>query len=237
MAYRLLERFEATFTDGPYRHRNSSLGNQVANFLYDDLYDLGKSALYGNRVDLHTRVLNRAAKSPGIRARRGDGSFGEIVPGAQAAVVPGFIVASGPTATTEIGVEVKIVAKAMLKQIGRVGSDLRDQSTEFKKKNEKVVTVGIVGVNHAPSYVSYEGDRPFRTDGKQSPHPRQSAEDVKRRLHVDAEPFFDEFLVFEYSATNEPPFPFSWESRKRVEAEYASALVRILRLYEVRFPA
>lgn len=236
VAYRLLNRFEATFVDGPYRHRDSSLGNRIANFLYDDLYVLSTSALYNGRVDLHTRALNRAARSPGVKARRGDGSFGEVLPGATVVALPGFLVASAPTATIEIGTEVKIVAKAMLKQIGRVCSDLRDQASEFKKKNPDVVTVGIAGVNHAAFTVSYEGKRLFKTDGKANPHPFQEAEEVKRRLHADAEPAFDEFLVLEYEATNQAPFPFEWVSLKRTEAEYAAALVRILRRYESRFP-
>lgn len=236
MAYRLLDRFEQTFRAGPYRHRDSTLGNQIANFLYDDLYQLGRSRRYVERCDLHTRVLNRTAKSPGIRARRGDGSFGEIVPGALAQVIPGFIVASGPTATTEIGTEVKILAKAMIKQIDRVINDLRNQAQQFKTKNPDAITVGIVGVNHASHCISYEGTRAYRTDGKANPHPVQEANEAKRRLHADAEPAFDEILVLDFRATNEDPYPFAWLSRHRTEAEYASALVRILNRYDRRFP-
>lgn len=236
MAYRLLDRFEATFAGTRYRHRNSSLGNQIANYLYDDLYELGHSDKYRARVDAHTHVLNRSAKSPGVRARRGDGSFGTLVPSAEAIVVPGFIVASGPTATVQIGVETKILAKAMIKQIDRVINDLRNQASQFKHKNPKAVTVAIVGVNHASYCVSYEKDRAYRTDGKENLHPIQEAEEAKSRLRVDAEPSFDEFLILEYKATNDDPYNFEWVSLKRAEAEYGSALVRVLDLYEARFP-
>lgn len=236
MAYRLLSRFEETFKNGPYRHRDSSLGNKIANFLYDDLYDTHRSGIFDSRVDTHTRVLNRTARSPGIHARRGDGSFGEIVPNAVAMVVPGFVVASGPTATTEIGAEVKILAKAMIKQIDRVITDLRNQAQQFEKKNTRVVKVALVGVNHADHCTSYERERIYRTDGTDNPHPVDEADDAKRRLLADAEPAFDEFLILEYRATNEPPYPFEWVSLRRMEAEYGSALVRILRLYEARFP-
>ncbi len=236
MAYRLLDRFQATFAGTRYRHRNSSLGNQIANYLYDDLYELGHSSVYQSRVDLHTHVLNRRARSPGVRARRGDGSFGTLVPNAEAAIVPGFIVASGPTATVQVGVETKILAKAMIKQIDRVITDLKNQADQFRHKNPKAVTVAIVGVNHARRCVSYEKDRVYPTDGKGFPHPIQEAEDAKSRLRVDAEPAFDEFIILEYIATNEDPYEFEWVSSKRADAEYGSALVRILDLYEARFP-
>lgn len=236
MAYRLLEQFEATFRDGPYRHRNSTLGNQIANFLYDDLYEVSANSSYRERVGLHSHVLNRTAKSPGVKARRGDGSFGAIVPYSTAVVVPGFIVASGPTATTEIGVEVKVLAKAMIKQIDRVLTALRNQASQFKLKNEDVVTVGLVGVNHADRYVSFEKERVYPTDGKANPHPLQEANEAKRRLHAEAEPSFDEFLTLDFRASNEPPYDFAWVSKPRLEAEYGSALVRILTRYGKRFP-
>ena len=46
---------------------------------------------------------------------------------------PGFAVARGPVATVEIGVEVKILAKAMIKQIDRVIGDLVKQVTHFRR--------------------------------------------------------------------------------------------------------
>jgi hypothetical protein len=44
-----------------------------------------------------------------VEARRGDGTFGEIIPGEIAIDDPGYVVARGPIATVEIGVEVKIL--------------------------------------------------------------------------------------------------------------------------------
>lgn len=51
-----------------------------------------------------------------------------------AIVDPGYIVARGPIATVEIGVEVKILAKAMIKQVNRVINDLRDQVSQFRRR-------------------------------------------------------------------------------------------------------
>ena len=45
----------------------------------------------------------------------------------------GYLVARGPIATVEIGIEVKILAKAMIKQIDRVINDLRNQVVQFKR--------------------------------------------------------------------------------------------------------
>jgi hypothetical protein len=53
-------------------------------------------------------------KRKGIEARRGDGTFGELILGERAVVDPGYKVARGPVANVEIGVEVKILAKAMI---------------------------------------------------------------------------------------------------------------------------
>jgi len=139
---KLLGRFEATFRNGPYIHRNSNLGNRIADFLYEDLYDLHDSNKYNRRVGSRRRVLNPKGISPGIRARRGDGSFGDLIPGTPAVEASGFAVARGATATVEIGAEVKIIAKAMIKQIDRVTSDLCGQAAHFKRKSPDALTVG-----------------------------------------------------------------------------------------------
>ena len=62
-------------------------------------------------------------------------------------------------ATVEIGSEVKILAKAMIKQIDRVMTDLQNQKREFLAAGGTPTTAGIAGINHAPRYVSYEGDK------------------------------------------------------------------------------
>ena len=56
----------------------------------------------------------------GVEARRDDGTFGQLIPGERSIIDPGYSVARGPIATVEIGVEVKILAKAMIKQMDRV---------------------------------------------------------------------------------------------------------------------
>lgn len=102
-------------------------------------------------------MLNVQNRRRGIDARRGDGTFGEIIPGEMPIVDAGYVVARGPIATVEIGAEVKILAKAMIKQIDRVTSDLRHQVTHFQRGGAKPICVGIVGVNHASRCVSWEG--------------------------------------------------------------------------------
>ena len=96
-----------------YRHRDSSLGDSVAWCLPEDLYALGRSKKFNSRVDAKQCVLNVQNRLRGIHARRGDGTFGEIIPHAIAEDGTGFVVARGPIATVEIGTEVKILAKAM----------------------------------------------------------------------------------------------------------------------------
>jgi hypothetical protein len=117
--------------------------------------------------------LNAQNKRKGIHARRGDGSFGERIPGENPIVDPGYLVARGPVATIEIGVEVKILAKAMIKQIDRVAGDLKKQVAEFKQGSGdcEPICVGIVGINFAPVTTGYEGDRSYRTGGTRNKHP------------------------------------------------------------------
>jgi len=103
--------------------------------LYEDLAAHQRSPKYTLGVMARERVLNVQNKRKGIQARRGDGSFGEIIPGEGAIVDPGYQVARGPVATIEIGVEVKILAKAMIKQIDRVTGDLTKQVSQFKHRS------------------------------------------------------------------------------------------------------
>ncbi|MCG8348838.1 MAG: hypothetical protein MI924_13790 [Chloroflexales bacterium] len=167
MSYRLLTEFENLFRGCVYRHRNSILGDFGAMHLYEDLAMLNKSIKLSQRVSSRDWVLNTANKRQGVQARRGDGTFGEIVPGEKAIADPGYQVACGKVATVEIGVEVKILAKAMIKQIDRVIGDLQKQVNEFKRGDgsSTPLCVGIVGVNYANTYTSFEGTRSFATDG------------------------------------------------------------------------
>jgi hypothetical protein len=56
--YALLRAFQSLFGGRPYFHRDSSLGDRVASYLYEDLYQLGTSEKLKQRIDAQTRVLN-----------------------------------------------------------------------------------------------------------------------------------------------------------------------------------
>lgn len=236
-SYKLLQAFSETFRGKVYQHRDSTIGNKIAVYLYEDLYDLGRSRKLVDRIDEKRNALNIIGDLTGIRSRRADGTFGERNPSTQAIDAPGFVVARSHLATIEIGIEVKIVCKAMLRQIGRVDSDLRDQVAYFRKGNENPVSVGIVGINHAGRYVSYEGDRPYPTMGHgKHKHPFQEAEAVKARLEHDTKPKFDEFLFLHFKATNEEAeYPFEWLDEAATLREYGAILARISRKYEEKF--
>src|SRR5437868_4577327 len=105
--YRLLERFRDLFQGKIFRHRASNQGDLVAIEFFEDIYDLGRSKEYLDRVSHGLSVLNVANTRVGVLARRGDGSFGEIVPHVSPVSVPGYNVQRGPIATIEIGIEVK----------------------------------------------------------------------------------------------------------------------------------
>ena len=193
--YGLLKAFRSLFEGTQYLHRDSSLGDWVASYLYEDLYTLRKSSKLHKRIAAGVRVLNTQNRTVGIARRRGDGTFGELVPSATAIREEGLAVARGPVATIEIGVETKILAKAMIKQIDRVVGDLVRQTEEFKKRGGNPICVGIVGVNSSEVYTSYEGERAFLTDGRRYKHPLQEAQDATARLEQRAQPSFDEFLI------------------------------------------
>ena len=118
--YALLQTFRALFEAKPYLHRKSNLGDLVASQLYEDLVTLDKSTKLAERVHQHERVVNQKNLMTGKPSRRGDGTFGELIPAAVALTEKGMLVARGPVATIEIGAETKILAKAMIKQIDRV---------------------------------------------------------------------------------------------------------------------
>ena len=139
-------------------------------------------------------------------------------------------------ATVEIGVEVKILAKAMIKQIDRVQSDLAHQAQQFRHRagSSQPICVGIVGINYADVTTSYEGDRSYRTDGGKYKHPVQEAEQARLRLAAVARKY-DEFLILKYRARNEPPYSFEWVNQKDTAMEYGAALIRISNEYQRRF--
>lgn len=227
MAYRLLEAFKGLFQGQAYLHRRSNLGDSVAIHFYEDLYDLGRSARYVARVTAQDSGLNVQNKTHGVIARRGDGSFGEFVPGITPVLVPGFSVARGPIATVEIGIEVKILSKAQGKQRDRVATDMVNQVKEFRRHGGTPITVGIVGVNHAPYTTGYEGERAFRTDGKGHRHPAQEASSTRAWLKDKVASDYDELIFLDFGATNEHPFPFEWVDEQRTLMDYGSVLSRV----------
>jgi|SRR5579872_357455 len=233
--FALLRAFRSVFEGTCYLHRNSSLGDRVASYLYEDLYKLNKSTILHQRIDAGERVLNVQNRTVGIARRRGDGTFGELVPSSTAIRDIGYSVGRGPVATIEIGAETKILAKAMIKQIDRVIGDLIRQTEEFKKRGSHAICVGIVGVNHAETCTSFEGARAFPTDGRKYKHPIQEADDAISRLTQLAAPNFDEFVILRFRATNVDPFPFSWVDDQSLVEQYSASLTRISRLYDRRF--
>jgi hypothetical protein len=205
--------------------------------LYEDLINVNRSPrLIEAATVRRDRVLNVQNKRRGISARRGDGTFGEIIPGETGLTDAGYLVARGPIATVEIGVEVKILAKAMIKQIDRVINDLRNQVLQFRRGGGSPICVAVVGINQADSTVGYEGIRPFPTTGRQGfLHPFQEAPEAERRLRAEAASDFDEFIVLRFKATNAPPYPFEWASYRDTQLDYAASLSRISAKYQQRF--
>jgi len=233
--YLLLNRFRDLFAGVIYRHRDSSLGDSVAVCLPEDLYALHRSPKFTARVEDHDRLINARNTVRGINARRGDGTFGERIPNTQPVALPGLAVGRGQIATVEIGTEVKILAKAMIKQIDRVIGDLVKQVGQFRRAGGTPICVAIVGINYADKYTSYERDRDWPTDGREYKHPSQEVADAERRLLAQARDAFDEFLILRFRAGNEPPFTFSWVDQNATELDYGAALTRILREYDRRF--
>jgi hypothetical protein len=223
------------FERKPYLHRKSNLGDLVASQLYEDLVAINKSVKLVERVQHHERVVNMRNVMTGKPGRRGDGTFGELVPAAVAVIEKGLLVARGPVATIEIGAETKILAKAMIKQIDRVITDLINQVTQFKRGGGNPISIGFIGINFAEQYVSFEGRKRWPTDGKKYKHPIQEAAQAEQRLNDKARPAFDEFQILRFRATNAKPYPFEWTDLTTTELEYSALLTRVSREYDRRF--
>lgn len=116
-----------------------------------------------------------------------------------------------------------------VKQIDRVINDLEGFALRMKRLNKKCINVAVVGVNHEPNYIGFEGTREFR-------HKLRADEPlvVMNRLGVLATSY-DEVLLLPFRATNQPPFPFSWGGPRKAELDYASVLTRIGERYQERF--
>src|SRR2546425_9301872 len=142
-----------------------------------------------------------------------------------------MLVARGPVATIEIGAETKILAKAMIKQIDRVITDLINQVTQFKRGGGNPICVGFIGINFAEQYVSFEGRKRWPTDGKKYKHPIQEAAHAEQRLSGKARSAFDEFQFLRFRATNAKPYPFDWVDLSIIKMEYSALLTRVSREY------
>jgi len=235
LEFRLLAEFRKLFEGRVYKHRASNQGDYIAMHLYEDLVAIDRAPKLVAAIRKGILVLNVANRLQGIRSRRGDGTFGEIVPGETPIRDEGYAVARGKIATVEIGVEVKILAKAMIKQIDRVVNDLRNQAVQFRKGGAQPFCVAVVGINQADHYVSFEGDRSWPTTGKGGYlHPVQEAAEAERRLHEHAAPSYNEFLVLHYKATNEEPYPFEWVDFNETRLNYAAVLTRISSAFQQR---
>jgi hypothetical protein len=229
--YRLLEAFRGSFEGCKYIHRNQGIGNFIASHLYEDLLAVNRSPEFVSRVQADSDVVNTANRIFGRKGRRGDGTFGQLIPGERAITEAGFLVHRGPIATLEIGAESKILAKAMIKQIDRVMSDLEGQAATFRRQNPRAITVGLVGVNWSPIYTSYEGAREYPAD----PPPAREAPQAIERVQQRVTGAFDELLILSFRATNVSPYPFDWVEEPQLRKEYSAALLRISNEFEARF--
>ena len=237
----MLDAFRALFEGDIYRHRSSGQGDLISRELYEDLYNIRRSSKFNSSVERLQRGLNVGNVRQGLSARRGDGTLGELIPGQSATQVSGSAIARGRVATLDIGVEVKILNKAMIKQINDRIAGLQSQAEYFAKGRDgrrrgNPITAAIIGLNCAEYTVGYEGDRSYRTDGSSNqPHPSQEVDEVERRLNAEVRPNFDEMVVLRYKATNEPPFAFTWVNENEARATYGASLVRIALEFEMRF--
>lgn len=235
MPSKLLDRFQGLFDGQKYNHRISTHGDRVAQYLYEDLFDLAQSPRLLEMVNDHRAVLSTTNTTHGVRHRRGDGTLGRAIPEEPVVQDPGFQVARGPIATILIGAEVKILCKAMIRQIDRVKNDITGSVAEFKKSNEVAIAAGIAAVNCAPVYTSYEGDREYPTTGKgRYLHPIQEADKAITHLQSIRNEF-DELLILKFEATNTEPFPFKWVDAQVTQRDYSSILVRLSSEFERRF--
>lgn len=71
MPQMLLDRFQGLFEGQKYIHRDSSLGDFIAQALPEDLFELGLSLQLCKRILVGSRVINIQNQRRGIVARRG----------------------------------------------------------------------------------------------------------------------------------------------------------------------
>jgi hypothetical protein len=146
-----------------------------------------------------------------------------------------YTVSLGKVANIVLGAEVKIMAKAMIKQMERVGTDLENQAKEFKRHGNDPICVGILAINYASHYTSFEGQATWPTDGKKYKHPIQEASTAEATLSARVADKYDELICLRYAATNAPPLDFRWVDEADTNLLYGAALVRLSALYDRRF--
>jgi hypothetical protein len=238
MTRRLLDAFGALFEGRAYIHRASNLGDRIAVEVYEDLHALARSAKFLASVNSAQRGVGPRNKAVTLqRMRRGDGTLGELLDPASARRIPGYAVARGAVATIDCAVEVKILNKAMIKQIDRVLNDIEKQATNWKRVSPAVVSLAVIGINRAPHTVGYEGERAYRTDGTKHKHPIQEADAAEQRIvqRSVGSGLYDDVLILRYSATNEPPFPFAWVDEAATAQAYRAILIRLSKAIQDRF--
>ena len=241
MSERMLTAFRGIFDGQIYRHRRNTQGDQLATELYEDLYAIGRSPKFVAHIDTIRRGISSKNVRTGISVRRGDGTLGEFIPGQPTFIVPGYNVRRGPVANLDIGIEVKILNKAMIKQINDRIAGLQKQADYFVTGRDgrargNPISIAIIGVNYADYTVGYEGERVYRTDGRSNNrHPAQEAPQVEERIRREVVPRYDETIILRYKATNEEPFPFSWVDAEATARDYGAILVRLSAEYERRF--
>ena len=209
----------------------STTGDTIAGYLYEDLLELRQSTKLVRRIKNGDVAVNTGNQIKGKRGRRGDGTFGRVVPGQPLIGTLGLLVARGLVAHLEIGTEVKIGATKLIAQVDRVINDLSNQARVFRSHNPNVIAVAIVGVNYADSYIGWEKDRMFFAKVA----PGREASDFSNRIERAVEKQYDELLILKFKATNTEPYNFAWLNRAETEQLYGSALVRISAEYERRF--
>jgi hypothetical protein len=229
--YQLLSAFEQIFKGQVYRHRVSTTGDTIAGYLYEDLVSLGQSPKLSHRVQSGDVAVNAGNQIKGKKGRRGDGTFGRVVPGNAISRELDLFVPRGLVAHLEIGTEVKIGATKLVAQVDRVINDLRNQARIFRTLNQNAITVAIVGVNYADSYLGWEKDRSFIAKVP----PFREAGEFANRVERSVDSDYDELLILRFEATNMEPYDFQWLNKTESERLYGSALVRISAEYERRF--
>lgn len=236
----MLAAFKAIFFGKEYRHRSNKQGDLLAVEVYEDLYAIDRSPKFVKHIDSLRRGISLQNVRSGIGARRGDGTLGDLIPGEVTIAVPGYHVRRGPVATLNIGIEVKILNKAMIKQINDRVAGLQKQADYFLTGRDgrargNPISIALVGLNHADYAVGYEGDRLYKTDGRNHAHPAQEAPIVEARIRQEVVPHYNETIILRYRATNDAPFPFSWVDAAATARDYRASLVRLASEYEHRF--